>query len=524
MSSHPIDKISPTGIKALSMIVIGGILTLLLYWVGARLANDIQFVVLLVTITTGAILWITVSGLSARRAVAIALLLLVLAPAVQLTDSLPIKLPVTTIYDIFILFIGGVFILRSMSGHGKRLITPGKKFLYVLILLIPVTLLSMAWGSIVLLIPLSKGDWFEMVRFFLYISAFYLASQAILKKGSLHFLSKLLVFSLAISTFFGLAQTLDILDFQDLGSAYYAAPRIITSGGMEKHLSVVETRSASTVLNPNEFGLLLAVGLSVSIGLAVGTKSRGLSRIILLGLILLLIIGIVSTGSRTAMVATVALIMYYTTSLLMPRLSRIPRKVRRNFILRGTITVLVIVSSLSFILISGPSLPLVGTTIENRVYRFSQGIDWESDVSVQTRLSNLSLIPIQLKRSPILGDGPSEGASAESVRVLGSGVADSEWILIMLRNGLLGIILYIAFWITAFRLALHTIRSTILEVSIFGHSTLGLLIINLAGSITAISLFDLRRMTITCLMLGLCVAATRLSKSNQLKSRSLRDV
>ncbi len=521
MYSHPIDKTSSAGIKTLSTILVGGLLTVFIYWVGANLANDVQFVVLLVSIITATTLWITLSGLNSIRTIIIAIPLLILAPAIQLSDSFPIRLPVTTLYDILILIIGGMFILRAILGHGKRLIIPGRKFYFVLIALIPLTLLSMAYGSIVLQIPLSKGDWFEMVKFGLYICAFYLGSQAIIKKNGLHFISKIFVATIAISALFGFAQSLNLWDFQLFGSSYYAAPRIATGAAMEKHFSILQTRAASTVLNPNEYGLLLATGLSVALGLAARRKIRGIQLIVQPGLILLLLLGIVSTGSRTAMLGTIALAIYYVTILLIPRWGLIPKKVRGDLIKRGIIISLVIISSLSLIFLSGSSLPLVGPIIEKRVSRLNAAIDWQIDSSVQTRLDNISLIPIQLKRSPILGDGPSEGTSAEHIRVLGERVADSEWILILLRNGLLGIGLYIAFWVTAFRLATYTIRSPILEISIFGHSTLGVLIINLAGSITAISLFDMRRMTITCLLLGLCAAAARYSKLNQQKSRSL---
>ena len=487
------------------------------YWVGASVLQDLGFIVMVMSLVAAVGAWLAITRANPRKTIVLLMLLLVLAPPIRLTESLPIRLPVISFYDVLIMAVGGVLLLRawitsSRSGAGG--LTPTS---LLLLLFIPVTVLSMAYGSIGLGIPLSKRDWFEIAKIGLYFLAFYIGSQVVLRRGDLRFMFIVLVGAISASALFGLLQVYDVGNSRQLFLSFYAAPTFPAEsiGVLQKHISVLGLRSSGTVGNPNEYALILSVGAVVAIALIIGRAFRGPGHIVLYAVVALIVTMIILSGSRIGIVAISVAATYLLGVMVWSKRANIVASGRRVAVHGNPLLLLAIVAITLAMVAFSAAHPVVGPQIESRLSRITGIIDWESDRSVQIRLSNLGLARTQLSRSPLLGDGPAEGEAAEEMRVLGSGVADNELLLVFLQLGLVGLTLYVVFWLSAFRLARSIRRSGSREAWLFGHAVVAILLVDVAGMLAAISFHDIRRMTLTCLLLGLCLAARRLTRTEE---------
>lgn len=90
----------------------------------------------------------------------------------------------------------------------------------------------------------------------------------------------------------------------------------------------------------------------------------------------------------------------------------------------------------------------------------------------------------RFRRSPLLGTGPGKAE--------GGGVVDNEYLLVLGRYGLLGLVAYLALWLTVLRAAGHAAHAGAPLAAAVAGGAVGLLLFNLvAGSLYQLQLMGL---------------------------------
>ena len=483
------------------------------YGLGLSIARDMRLPLVSIVAGTLATLWVLFAGRNLRRTVVLLLILLILAPGVRLSPRLPVIFGT----EIIIFVVGGLLLMNIATQHRllseRRLAPTG----FLLALFIPMTALSMGFGYAGFGIAPTKGDWFEFVKIAQYVLAFYIASQVRLREGHLRFLSKIIVVAISISAILGLLQVFDVGGTREFfANFFFSASQASGSGGASPNVvSSLTRRVAGTVGNPNQFGFLLAVGLIFGVVLLLGRAVRGPMLLVLGVSNSLILVTLLLTGSRTAAVA--ALVAGAYLGITMPLRRRrfaqgslmSSRKVR--LVLFATPVLLAIV----FINVGGG---LIGddSAIITRIGR-TMSVDIQGR-PVQNRIETFKIGLSQAAESPILGYGPAEG----SPELVHSRDTDNEIIFVLLRYGAVGLLLFVAFWLSSLRLARSCQRLPNGEASMFGQAVTAVVILDLVIMWPAHSFFDIRQMTLTCILLGLCVAArswlrsTRTAQQEQL--------
>ena len=148
----------------------------------------------------------------------------------------------------------------------------------------------------------------------------------------------------------------------------------------------------------------------------------------------------------------------------------------------------------------GEGLPDIGGAITTR-YNRTISVNVQ-EKPVQSRIYAINTGLSQAADSPIRGYGPAEG----SKDLIHSQGMDNEIVFVLLRYGAVGLLLYTVFWLSSFQLARSLQRLGSLEVWMFGNAVAAIVVLNLVAMWPATSFFDIRRMTLTCILLGLCVA------------------
>lgn len=443
--------------------------------------------------------WFIYAGLNLRRNVTLLLILIVLSPGFRISPGLPVIFA----DDILLIVVSGLFITAQVTGErasvSKGLLTPTG---LLLVLFLPVTAISMIIGYLGFDIAPTKGGIFEFVKLSKYILAFYIASQVRLNFGHIKAIAVGLVIVISMSAGLGLAQAFDLFGAREFSSnVYFAIARDPISGELsENMLSAINTRAAGTVGNPNAFGILVGVGLILAVVLLLSRAFKKLGLVLLLSASSIMVVSIVISGSRTAIFGVLIAVIYL---LLWGGYSTQKRAVI-NFLskrrMSGVQLAIVAIFLGLFGLVVLQQISGTQETIATRIARISN-FDIQQ-TPIQARLDIIDRGIDLSKESPILGFGPAEGR----VDMLHHLSLDSEPIFVLLRYGIVGVILYVFFWISAFRLGRSLLRINHIEAKIFGHFVGGLVILNVVTAIAASSFFDIRRMTLTCILLGLCVA------------------
>jgi len=182
---------------------------------------------------------------------------------------------------------------------------------------------------------------------------------------------------------------------------------------------VVQQRIIGTFSNPNEFGAFLVLPAAISLG-TILLSDRPACRVLCWMLLTIFAVGVILTGSRTAVASL--LIMVLTVLLLAA-----PRVATAARVLRTVIGVLLgCAVALSVVWIVGPSQP---------IQRFGEIADVRRAGSWQGRVEDWSNDLDAWFASPITGWGPGEADMESTV--------DNEWLLIMRRYGILGLIWFV---------------------------------------------------------------------------------
>ena len=329
--------------------------------------------------------------------VAFLLLVWILVPPLRTPAAIP------DIYLGFaaILAIAGVWTLRvAVAGGGMAYTSPVVYWILAFAACIGMSLLAAAIAGR----AVSARDITELVRPFLYLGILVVAMNAKLSASSLQRLYRLLLGFLVVSALFGLAQYFNIADVNQTVSPVYAPTQML---GLLRN-----RRITGTTGNPNEFGALMV--LASCLALSWGLFARRLRQRALSGLLLVLFtLAMLLTSSRAALIV-------WAVSIGLILLVLYPRWRGAGRALPAVLLIVGVAVAMGFL------LP------DELFARASSLRDLAQDSSWQVRLLKWREAVDSWRFSPLLGWGPAERTMVSTV--------DNEWILVLRRYGLIGLI------------------------------------------------------------------------------------
>jgi O-antigen ligase len=404
----------------------------------------------------------------------------ILLPPIRFNGVLPdIRFEVIIIVAAWVL----VF-LPFLSSGGlttiKLLRIPASKWFFLFALCI---LISIVYAALFNNFYPSGSDLWEFGKLLLYFLIFFFVANLRISPDELkkYYVASLIIFIL--SALVGIAQHFNFCDINSTVSPLYATTQLetLTYGG----------RVVGTMANPNEFASLMVLSASISLAGALWLQER---RILVLSWIAFCLscLAIVLTGSRSGLVALA--LTFFIITILLHTICFGSGSTIRLILIISTILLLIFVIIISIA----------------QVHFFSSVAsiqNMNTDISWQVRQVSW---PDQLRlwsQSPIFGWGPGKSGMPAFI--------DSEWILLLRRYGILGVLVFIMLFTSIFIvLAKLTQKSARSYLNIFCYSLQAVMLAYIVIMIPGAVYHDIQLMCILFVFLGI-VFSQRYSISNR---------
>jgi O-antigen ligase len=374
-------------------------------------------------------------------------------------------------------------------------------FIYLLLSSISLTI-STVYGMFVSPTLTSIEDLIELHRYAFYLLFFMLAYTI----GIDHIKKMILpvVVIIFIVELFGVIQFFNLFNVNNHIGLFYTIS--------ERHYNMIirQQRIPSFFLNPNMYGsfLVIVVGLVLSYL----TFAKSIKKRITIPLLILTFISVFFTTSRTAVITVAGMIVYWTIySLFFHR-----KEIKRTVVV-GLAT-LVLYIALALILIpqikyldyaadqifdNMASLNEEDADVGQPKIKFKESIgnirsSVDSVNSFHNRYEYWTMNVEKWKESPILGQGPMK--SGEFV-----GFADNSYLFILARYGLVGLLIFAAFYVYLYVKTTVTVTQTLSSDSkkmlamAINLIIVGYLVMGMVSEVW----FNLQSMTIFFMMIGL---------------------
>jgi voltage-gated potassium channel Kch len=370
-------------------------------------------------------------------------------------------------------------------------------------------LVSVIYGSIFFSEYTSLTDFIEVYRYLLYFSFFIIAKETM--NFSINDIVKTALVFIFIVELFGVMQFYNIIDINNhIGLLY-------TSSESLYNMILMQHRIGSTFLNPNLYGSFIVIVISLLLSLL--TFKYPVKWYFIYPLLLLTILSIFYTTSRTAVITIFGVIVYWIIITLITKADSFKGTLKNGLIVLALFILAAIILipninylnyakdqivknldiSLSFGDESNPEEDPSDETQENekeeKENRIKKSV--ESVSSFKSRYHYWDLNMAQFKESPILGSGPMKD---EFVRF-----ADNAYIYTLARYGIVGLIILVGFYLYMYsRTAITVYRkntsyaqkilSMTIHLTITGYFVMG---------IVAEIWFNIQSMTILFALFGL---------------------
>jgi O-antigen ligase len=405
------NEIAPITKQLLSLIVwlgTGIVGLLMIFFLVQHSITGVMLMVPIFVIFIGILLLFGRDGaFSINRTLLPLFVVAILFPSIRISGNIPDPRPEFIVVAITILFLVISHLISEKTVCMRRL--PADKWFILFGLSVVV---SMAYSTLFKNYPLIGRDFWEIFKLILYYLIFSLAANLQINNNVMRRYYQFAIFIFLISAVFGFLQYINFAGINEVLSPYYAPTQM---DGLLAH-----KRITGTTANPNEFGALmvLASSLALSGGLAVGEKRL---RILCWLTLPVFWVALLLTLSRTSLVS--GLISMIIILLLFIRVKKITLKVKFKRLL---IFLLLVCVACIFVLELMP---------ERSLWRYSQIFTFEEASSWVARVENWETHFTFWKESPWFGWGPGK----ETMRT----VVDNEWLLILRRYGLIGIIAFV---------------------------------------------------------------------------------
>jgi len=292
--------------------------------------------------------------------------------------------------------------------------------------------MSMSYGAVVKNEPLLTRDLFEFVKLILYFLIFSLAASQTINQTAFKRYYRLALVILMFSALVGFLQYIDFAGINESVSPYYAPTQ------MEGLL--VHGRITGTTGNPNEFGALMVLAISLAMSGALFFRE---SKIRLLCCLALFVYGLalVLTMSRTSLVASFLSMAFVLTLYLKQRGFKHKWRQMATLMVFGIVVGYIILQVMP----------------EKALFRYSQLANIRGASSWVARVENWQTHFAFWKDSPWFGWGPGKATMGT--------IVDNEWLLLLRRYGVIGLFVFLGLFGSLF-LGLSRIRKATVEPSI----------------------------------------------------------
>lgn len=388
----------------------------------------VMLIIGIIAFLLGIMLFFGLDGvLSLKRAVLALLVVAILFPPIRLPGGIPDVRPE---FIITVVAWGLLLLSHLATGLPIRLRRhPSYKWFGFFGLSI---LVSMTYAAIVKNQPIIGRDFQELIKLLLYFLIFALIANQDIKPTSLKHYYKLALVILMLSALFGFMQYIDFAGINQILSPYYAPTQM---RGL-----LIHGRITGTTPNPNEFGALMVLAISLAISGVLFFEER---KMRLLCWVALPVFGfaLVLTMSRSSLVATflavgLILILFLKQGGIKYKWKRILTLVAFAFII-GV-----------FILQFAP---------EKALFRYSQLTTFTEATSWVARVEKWKTHFAIWMESPWFGWGPGKATMGT--------IVDNEWLLLMRRYGFIGLSIFLGLFGSLF-LGLSRIRNVNTEASV----------------------------------------------------------
>jgi O-antigen ligase len=392
------------------------------------------------------------------------LIFALLAPSIPITDTFSLRME-------FVLV--PLFLVFNILGNRKvtKIGSPIPKWFFLFMMGI---FISIVYAFFVMQYAFRLNDLFELIKSGLYLLIFYFAASSFISISQAPRLYNAILTLFIISAIFGIMQYFNVFDINHVITPIYAPTQL---------RAVINTkRVVGTTSNPNDFGILMLLG--VCLGLASFFYSKSRSKILLAILtIVLCLTGVFFTTSRISIVASLISVIY---------ISFIGAQNTRKFNRNSTIRFfLITIGVLSLLLLLYNAMP------ESWHVRLSGLLNISQDVSFNARIDKWEDFWVLFQQSPIFGWGPGKGLIIYTI--------DNEWYLILLRYGAVGVLTILlmgrSFFMTA---AKASTRTPISEVKALSVALKGFIPAAALFMVTASVYHYQQLMGVLLILIGLC--------------------
>ena len=332
--------------------------------------------------------------------------------------------------------------------------------------------LSMVYGTIVKGCPVIARDFWEFGKLLEYFLIFSLVANLDISPNEMKYYYKIALVVFLCSAFFGIAQYLNLGNINATISPYYTLTQM---RGLLVHKRIIGTTG-----NPNEFGALMVLASSLAFSGVLFFKKKTM-RLFSWICFAVFVLSIVLTLSRSAIIALIIAICFLTL-FKYPSILRTKRGIKRLAIIIPIMIIILLI--------------IINIAPEKFFLRFNQLENISHATSWQARIVNWNVNYNIWKLSPLFGWGPG--------KVTMTTIADNEWLLLLRRYGLIGVIIFIS-WFVSFYHGLSRIcrSSSSAEVRVLAAALQATILAYAVYMIPAAVYHSLQLMPILLIFLGL---------------------
>lgn len=382
----------------------------------------------------------------------------ILLPPIRISNSLPAIRFEELIYYLFF-FTAIILIIIN-----KKLII-NNFLVYILLYIIGSMFLSAIYSQLILGIGFTINDSFEFVKVIKYLVILLLLSNLSYQETFIKQFIIIIILSITISAIIGILQYLNLFNINSQITPLYTISQ----------LGNIDNRIIGTTANPNDFGIFLISGIILTQNQLIVNRNKTLLYFLA---IIIMLFAVIMTVSRTTLLTLVIAELIFLFLLIH----------RHNFPKK----VLILFTMFFFVV----GIFIIKYTSDYFITRISSGMNIGEDVSFLLRLISWEKnINIWLK-SPIFGWGP-----AKSIQ---STIVDNEYILILRRYGIVGILGYLTFYLFPLYEMFRINFNKLLDCEkILINSMLVMLIIFLFFNITIVTFKNIQLMDLWMIMISI---------------------
>ncbi|MHB8983811.1 MAG: glycosyltransferase [Carboxydocellales bacterium] len=397
----------------------------------------------------------------------------ILLPSFKLVSGLPHLRPEELLVLLFLCYLP--FRKQKLS------LEKDSNFGRIMVALITATVVSIIFAALFLNYRFSFRDVFELVKPLKYYLIVLFVANINFTGRSFNKLLKYLWIFCGLFILAGLLEYLNPGGFKDFLLPY--APEKVA------HARLASQRIMGLFGNPNYTGIFLMLVINLAFSFLLFQKNKLKAIVLYLIIINLAGIMLLLSMSRTALLATLISLGYLLVRALL--LNRIAK--RQVIGVLGVVLIVVAVFS--------------GFYGQKFLWRFEEGVNLGTSTSFQAKLVLWKESIKLIKQSPVFGWGPAK----EEMTTL----VDNEYLLIMRRYGLVGLLIYLALYLNILiRSGRLAARAGSPVKAAYGYAVQGITAGFLIFNLTAGTFYNLQLMSVYFTLVGVLLALERTGTGN----------